>query len=209
MNTWEPGAWWAPSRASWWVGVLFAVGSACFAVAPFPGFVELVGSAVDGLVFFVGSIFFTSAATLQLVETGIFEHRGIDWWSCAVQVLGTLFFNLSTFRALQSGLDTTEYNRLVWRPDALGSICFLISGYLAYLEVCDRPFWRPRRSREWWIAGVNLAGCVFFGISAVTGHLVPSTGSAVDLAAANATTVLGALCFFAGAVLLLPESAGA
>jgi hypothetical protein len=209
MNTREPGAWWAPRRVSWWVGVLFAVGSACFVVAPFPGFVELVGSAVDGLVFFVGSIFFTSAATLQLVDAGIFEPRGIVWWSCAVQVLGTLFFNASTFRALQSGLDTTEYNRLVWRPDALGSICFLVSGYLAYLEVCGRPFCRPRRSRKWWIAGVNLAGCVFFGISAVAGHLVPSTGSAVDLAAANATTVLGAVCFFAGAVLLLPESNGA
>jgi hypothetical protein len=39
--------------------------------------------------------------------------------------------------ALQSGLDTTECDRLVWRPDALGSICFLVSGYLAYLEVCE------------------------------------------------------------------------
>jgi hypothetical protein len=221
----HPGTWWAPGRASWWIGVLFAVGSACFVVAPFPGFVELVGSTVDGLVFFVGSLFFTSAATLQLVEAGnadpgpagsrrrfrllTFEPGRIDWWSCAVQVLGTLFFNISTFRALQPGLDTTEYNRLVWRPDALGSICFLVSGYLAYLEVCGRPFCRPRRSLEWWIPAVNLAGCVFFGISAVAGHIVPSTGSAVDLAAANSTTVLGALCFFVAAVLLLPESAGA
>jgi hypothetical protein len=48
--------------------------------------------------------------------------------------------------ALQSGLDTTEYDRLVWRPDALGSICFLVSGYLAYLEVCGRPFCRPKAS---------------------------------------------------------------
>jgi hypothetical protein len=30
--------------------------------------------------------------------------------------------------ALQSGLDTTECDRLVWRPDALGSICLLASG---------------------------------------------------------------------------------
>jgi len=199
----KPRAWWAPRRASWWIGVLFAVGSACFAVAPFPGFVELVGSAVDGLVFFVGSIFFTSAATLQFLEAGPSEPRRLDWWSSAVQLLGTVFFNISTFRALQSGLDTTEYNRLVWRPDALGSICFLVSGYLAYFEVCGRVLCRPRRSLEWWIAGVNLAGCVFFGISAVAGHIVPSTGSALDLAAANATTVLGAICFFAGAILLL------
>jgi hypothetical protein len=57
--------WWAPERVSWWIGVLFAVGSSCFLIAPFPGFVELVGSGVDGMVFFVGSVFFTSAAALQ------------------------------------------------------------------------------------------------------------------------------------------------
>ena len=63
------GVWWAPWRVSWWIGVLFAIGSTCFFVGPFPGFVELVGSQVDGIVFFVGSIFFTSAAALQWLET--------------------------------------------------------------------------------------------------------------------------------------------
>ena len=216
--------WWAPRRASWWIGVLFAFGSACFLVGPFPGFVELVGSTADGIVFFVGSIFFTSAAILQFVETAnaergpggatrqrlrllTFEPRRIDWWSCAVQVAGTLFFNVSTFRALQAGLDRTEYNRLVWAPDAFGSICFLVSGYLAYLEVCGKPACRPRRTLEWWIPAVNLLGCVAFGISALASYVVPSTGSALDLAGANAFTALGALCFLVGAVLLLPESA--
>ncbi len=196
--------WWRPRRATWWVGVLFAIGSACFLVGPFPGFVELVGSTVDGIVFFVGSIFFTSAATLQLVTTGN-PGRGLDWWSSAVQVAGTIFFNISTFEALQKSLDTTEYNRLVWAPDAFGSVCFLVSGYLAYFAVCGRPFCRPRRSREWWIAAINLLGCVAFGISAVTSYVIPATGSAVDLARANVTTAFGALCFLIGALLLLPE----
>jgi hypothetical protein len=196
--------WWRPRRATWWVGVLFAIGSACFLVGPFPGFVELVGSTVDGIVFFVGSIFFTSAATLQLVTTGN-AGRGLDWWSSAVQVAGTLFFNISTFDALRQALDTTEYNRLVWAPDAFGSICFLVSGYLAYFAVCGRPFCRPRRSREWWIAAINLLGCVAFGLSAVASYVIPATGTALDLARANATTAFGALCFLIGAVLLLPE----
>jgi hypothetical protein len=99
--------WWAPQRASWWIGILFAVGAGCFLVAPFPGFVELVGSAVDGAVFFIGSIFFTSAAALQCLETFnadrepggggaqqrfrvlVFEPRRIDWWSGVVQFAGT------------------------------------------------------------------------------------------------------------------------
>lgn len=45
---------WAPHRASWWIAVLFAAGSTCFLVAPIPAFLQLVGSAPDGVVFFVG-----------------------------------------------------------------------------------------------------------------------------------------------------------
>ena len=186
-------------RATTWIGILFAVGSTCFLVGPFPGFVELVGSRIDGIVFFVGSIFFTSAATLQYVDGGLFRPRGLDWWSNVVQLAGTIFFNISTFDALQTGLDANEYDRLVWTPDARGSVCFLVSGILAYVVVR-----RARWTRDWWIAFVNLLGCIAFGISAVAAYVVPSSGSALDLAGANVFTSLGALCFLIGAVLLLP-----
>jgi hypothetical protein len=199
VRAWEADAWWAPHRVGWWTGVLFAVGSTCFFVAPFPGFVELVGSTADGVVFFVGSIFFTSAALLQAVDA---DDR-LDRWSSVIQLAGTIFFNASTFRALQTSLDSSAYDRLVWTPDALGSICFLLAGGVAYAAV-----YRQVRSLGWWIAAVNLAGCVAFAISAVAGYVVPSTGSAVDLAAANGWTSLGALCFLVGAVLLLPATAG-
>src|SRR3954454_13988705 len=41
------GGWWAPRQASFWIGVGFAVGSACFVIAPSPGCVDLVGAAAD------------------------------------------------------------------------------------------------------------------------------------------------------------------
>ena len=47
----------------------FAVGSACFLVAPFPGFVDLVGAEADAIVFFVGSLFFTAAALGQALQS--------------------------------------------------------------------------------------------------------------------------------------------
>jgi len=191
-------------RATTWIGILFAVGSTCFLVGPFPGFVELVGSRIDGIVFFVGSIFFTSAATLQYVDGGLFRPRGLDWWSNVIQLAGTIFFNISTFDALQTGLDANEYDRLVWTPDARGSVCFLVSGILAYVVVR-----RARWTRDWWIAFVNLLGCIAFGISAVAAYVVPSSGSALDLAGANVFTSLGALCFLIGAVLLLPAQSPA
>jgi hypothetical protein len=53
------------------------------------------------------------------------------------------------------------------------------------------------------MAAVNLVGCIFFGISAIASYVVPSSGSILDLAAANWTTALGALCFFIGALMLL------
>ena len=52
---------------------------------------------------------------------------------------------------------------------------------------------------------VNLAGCVAFGVSAVTGYVLPVTGAPVNVVLTNAATSIGALCFLVGALLLFPE----
>jgi hypothetical protein len=182
----------------------FATGSACFFIGPFPGFVHFVGSEADAAIFFAGSLFFTLAAGLELREGTVRRGRrwGTDpsWWSAAVQFAGTLLFNVSTFAALQDSLSTQQENRLVWTPDLFGSACFLVSGVLAY-----RVARGARPGREWKAAAVNLAGCLLFGVSAVASYVVPSTGSMLDLAAANWSTALGALCFFIGALLMWPR----
>jgi len=211
--------WWAPRRASWWIGALFSIGSLCFFVGPFPGFVQLVGSAADGTVFFVGSLFFTSAALLQHLQAAnadrgqrrfrliTFEPRRTDWWATVIQLVGTVYFNIDTYRAMAHSFDTSQVDRLVWAPEALGSICFLISGLLAYREVRGGGGVRvAERTREWRIAIVNLAGCVLFGVPTIASYVVPSTGDVLALAAANVTLSLGALCFLIGAVMLLPDS---
>ena len=177
------------------IGLLFALGSVCFLVGPAPGYIQLVGSGADGVTFFVGSIFFTTASALQLAATPRDERA--DWWACVIQLAGTVFFNISTFDAMNEALDTAAENRLVWTPDAFGSVCFLIASWLAYSV---RRHARP--STDWWIAALNLAGSVAFGISAVAAFIVPSTGTELDLAAANWTTSLGAACFLAGALLM-------
>jgi hypothetical protein len=196
------------ARAVWdrWIAVGFAVGSACFFIGPFPGFEQLVGPGADGVVFFAGSIFFTLAAGLEVREATLRRGSrwGADpsWWSAAIQFAGTLLFNISTFEAMQDGLSTTEQNRLIWAPDVFGSAAFLISGALAYRVATGPRLLPARRDRDWTMAAVNLAGCVFFGISAIASYVVPSSGSVLNLAAANWTTALGAACFFAGALML-------
>ena len=192
------------------IAVGFAVGSACFFVGPFPGFVQLVGAAADGMVFFVGSIFFTLAAAMELregtVRRGHRWGRDPSWWSAAVQFAGTLLFNLSTFAALQESLSTQQENRLIWTPDVFGSACFLVSGVLAYRVTAGPGLLPGRMDQAWTTSAVNLLGCVLFGISAIASFVVPSTGAILDLAAANWCTALGALCFFIGALLSLHPS---
>ena len=190
-----------------WMAASFAVGSTCFLVGPFPGYAGLVGDTADAVTFFVGSIFFTTGGALQTLIAAP-ERRAAGagmaaWWAATVQSAGTLFFNVSTYQAMHTAITSSEYNRLVWRPDALGSICFLVSGAIAY-RASPRRGWLPLRGAHgWWESAVNLLGCVFFGISAVAGYVVPSTGSIVDLAAANFNTSLGAACFLGCALATL------
>jgi hypothetical protein len=207
------------SQVGWdhWIALGFAIGSMCFLIGPAPGFVQLVGQGADGVVFFVGSVFFTLAAGLELREGTLRRGRrwGRDpsWWSAAVQFVGTLLFNISTFNAMQTGLTTHQENRLVWAPDVFGSACFLASGLLAY-GVTTGPHLLPRRllpaerDDAWVMAAINLGGCVLFGVAAIASYVVPSTGSVVALAPANWSTALGALCFFVGAVILFRKATG-
>jgi hypothetical protein len=189
------------------MALFFALGSTCFLIGPLPGYVQLVGESADAVTFFIGSILFTTGGAFQswLAWPARHERAGgrAAWWSAVIQSAGTLFFNRTTFQAMQTAATSSGYNRLVWRPDALGSICFLISGTIAYLA-SPRRGWLPKRGgRGWWQPAVNLLGCVFFGISAIAGYVVPSTGSILDLAAANWNTCLGAACFLACAVSTL------
>ena len=188
------------------MALCFALGSACFLIGPFPGYVQLVGESADAVTFFVGSILFTLGGALQSWLSWPARRSaggGAAWWSSIVQSAGTLFFNVTTYQAMHTALTSADYDRLVWRPDWRGSICFLVSGTIAYVASSRRGWhgWRPERGEAgWWQPAVNLLGCIFFGISAVAGYVVPSTGSMLDLAAANWNTSLGAACFLACAL---------
>jgi hypothetical protein len=194
-----------------WQALLFAVGSTCFLIGPFPGYLQLVGPDADAVTFFVGSLFFTAGGAMQTwLATPSRRSSGAGraaWWAAIIQLAGTLFFNATTFRAMQTALSDPAYDKLVWRPDAFGSICFLVSGAIAY-RASARRGWLPARGRRgWWQPSVNLLGCVFFGIAAVASYVVPSTGSVLDLAAANWNTAAGGACFLACALagLRAPE----
>jgi hypothetical protein len=189
------------------MALLFALGSTCFVIVPLRTYLDLVGPGASAATLFAGSILFTAGGALQTVLAAPERRSGTSgraaWWTAITQSLGTLFFNLSTFRAVEGALSSPSYDALVWRPDAFGSACFLVSGAIAY-GASSRQGWRPRRDhRLWWEPGVNLLGCVLFGVAAVAGYVVPATGSAVDLGAANWSTAAGGACFLACALGVL------
>jgi len=189
------------------MALFFVLGSTCFLIGPFPGYAQLVGASADATTFFIGSILFTAGGALQSFIAFPERDSGAagraSWRAAAIQSAGTLFFNVTTYQALHTSLSNSNYDRLVWRPDAFGSICFLVSGAIAF-RASARHGWLPARGRQgWWEPSLNLLGCLFFGISAVAGYLVPSTGSLISLAAANWNTVLGAACFLTCALATL------
>lgn len=188
-----------------WTASLFVVGSTCFLLGPLPGFVDLVGTRVDALVFFVGSLFFTSAATLEWTLTRATSRRAPELWSSGVQLAGTVFFNVSTFRALSTTWGDADYDDVVWRPDAFGSVCFLVSGLLAYAVVAGRLLALPPATTDGTMAALNLLGCLAFGAAALGSYVVAGSDTAVRVGVANAGTSLGALAFLAAAVLLLRD----
>ena len=219
--------WWAPSARGWWIGVLFAIGSACFVLGAFPPYALAVGGDADDVTYFIGSIFFTSAAFLQWREAVDasdtpkeqgqdprhprswrvlrWEPWRIDWWATSVQLIGTFLFNVSTFAAIRHGVLLGEQERRIWAPDAAGSIAFLVASALAWAEAGHAWWsWKPR-SIGWRIAALNLAGSVAFGLSAVGAYVVNDDDELLSAALANLGTFVGALGFLVGGLLLLPE----
>ena len=116
---------WMPQEMNWWIGIVFAAGSAlfllgsAFSLVPDLARVLSINSASISRIFFVGSIPFTAAAYLQLFQAAnasrfmsrprqLQEHvrwfgwrpSDIGWLSCALQFIGTLLFNVNTFDAM-------------------------------------------------------------------------------------------------------------
>jgi hypothetical protein len=204
---------------------LFIVGSTCFVLGSVPAYVNAVGGPADGVTYFVGSIFFTTASFAQLLQVQSPAMTGVDegeqhtrapvrlwnwlphdrgWLAAATQFPGTVFFNISTLAALTHNTSAAEEDRYVWRPDLFGSTLFLVASAFGVLAVSTHFFSLQARSLPWRIAWLNMVGSILFMASALASYVIPSTDELVSTRVAVAGTLLGAVCFLAGAVLVFP-----
>ena len=213
-----------PRHLNTTVSALFMVGSAGFALGSVPAYASAVGTTADAVTFFISSIFFTLASFGQLVQsqspalapTGTAHDderqpanlrawlpHDRNWLAAVTQFPGTLFFNATTLSALLQGLTAQQYDRVVWRPDAYGSVLFLVSSSYAVLALGRFLSWHPG-SPFWRIVWLNLIGSIAFMVSAIGAYALPKTGIEISPAWANGGTFAGAVCFLAGAWLMIP-----
>ncbi|KAA0969055.1 hypothetical protein FPY71_16035 [Aureimonas fodinaquatilis] len=224
---------WQSASYNWGIGAVFALGAGLFMLGAMlsliSGHLLHVSGLTINIVFFLGSIPFTVAAYLQHFQAANApsfttnpqepSHRRITlvgwhpwragWLSTFTQLLGTLAFNANT---LNAALDPTRWyveDAAIWLPDMVGSTLFLASGYLAFIEVSHRYWsWMPK-DLSWRIVFINFLGCVAFMTSAILSY-VPRSGEAGFVATLSTVhTLIGALCFFVGAILTCRESRGA
>ncbi|MEU0786186.1 hypothetical protein ABZ341_31975 [Streptomyces sp. NPDC006173] len=198
----------------------FTVGGALFALGA--GVAQYGSHGASGAsIYFAGGLFFNTggyASLLQAVNAPrqdsasgalagrrwrwwSYEPGRIDWLSTFVLFVGTLVFGVNLLDSLLRGLSVQQVNRLIWAPDLVGCVLFLISGHLALVEVCHG---RPRvlaHELGWWIVAINQLGSVLFLVSALAAFTRPETGSLVNIDIANWGTLTGALCFSAGGVI--------
>jgi hypothetical protein len=212
-----------PRRLNTAVAALFMTGSLGFALGSTGAYAGAVSTTADAVTFFVSSIFFTSASFLQLVQSqspAMAPAAGSDvepapvrllawlprdkaWLAAAIQFPGTLYFNGTTFWAITTSMSSSQYDAVVWRPDFYGSILFLVSSAFAILAAGRLLSWRPRDA-GWRIAWLNMIGSIAFMASAVAAYVAPEATAPVDATLADRGTFVGAVCFFVGALLMIP-----
>jgi hypothetical protein len=203
----------------------FILGGALFALGGMLAQFAAAGPTAINLVFLVGGCFFSLGGYASIVQEvnaprgvgpdGRLEEAPWRWWayeplrpgwvSAFALFVGTLAFFDSLVRAFLVNLSPGQEDRLLWAPEMVGCILFLISGHVAIAELCHGRFrWLPA-SLGWWVVTVNQLGSILFFVSGVAGYVGHTTGAAINDSIINWGTALGAACFTAAGVLQLFE----
>jgi len=212
-----------PDLLSWWIGTLFMVGSALFVAGSIMQlyFSDHFSTFAVNVTYFVGSLFFTSAAYGQLLQSinaniallpsSREKVKHWRWWArglrspgflaAASQFIGTILFNINTFDAFYDLHSPAGEHLLIWVPGMVGSMLFLVSSFFSWVEIYHDDFVHPFVSVTWWTVWFNIVGSILFQLSALYGYIDPFTGAVVNGSLSIDYTLWGAVCFYLGAHL--------
>jgi hypothetical protein len=206
-------------------GASFILGGALFTLGAL--LAQYDGAALPTIdwTFLIGGFWFSTGAYVALVqelnsprkigEDGALIAYPWRWWAyepnrpgwvaAFVLLCGTLAFAISLVDAFLSGLSTGQVDRLVWAPEMVGCILFLLSGHIGIQEVCHGRFRFMTHSLGWWIVIVNQVGSWLFMLSGLAAFVRPVTGEVISVGLINWGTALGAACFSAAGLAQLFE----
>lgn len=208
-------------------GVSFFFGGAFFTLGAVLSELDVGSPVALDWTFLVGGFFFSAGAYAALVQeinsphgiedSGELTEKRWQWWSyhphrpgwmaAFVLFCGTLAFAVSLLDVFIDNLNRPQQDHLVWAPEMVGCVLFLVSGHIGIIEVCHGRFRLQPRSLGWWIVTVNQVGSWLFLLSGLAAYIRPATGEVISVALINWGTALGAACFSAAGVAQLFERA--
>ena len=188
--------------------IAFTIGGSLFAMGAWVAQVGSGDAATAASIYFAGGLFFNTGGYASVVLASntpdgerwrwwSYEPYDLAWLSAFVLFAGTIAFGVSLLDSFLDGLTTKGENRLIWTPEVVGCILFLISGHLGLRDVGRRPRWEL----GWGVVAINQLGSILFMISALAAFIRPETSSVVNVDVANWGTFTGAVCFAVGGVM--------
>ncbi len=212
-------------RCNWVSAIGFTIGGSLFAIGALIAQVGSSGNELIASIYLLGGVFFSTGAYASVVQainapgkvgrSGVLTSGRWRWWDCLplqigwlatfVLFVGTLVFGINLVDSFIQGLTPQQENRLIWAPDLIGCIFFLVSGHLSFVEICHGWPDLRHRSSGWWIVAVNQLGSVLFLVAAIAAFAGPNTGDEINAAVANWGTFTGAACFAIGGVMQVFE----
>jgi hypothetical protein len=189
----------------------FVIGGSLFCLGALLAQAHVGGPRLAAAVFMAGGVFFATGgySSVLLVANGgggrwrwwSTEPGNLEWGSAVVLFVGTLYFGASLLAALIGDLTTAQEHRLVWSPEMVGCVLFLVSGHLALLGLRRRRHGERVSRLDWWIAILNQVGSALFMVAAIAAFVRPSSGDELAVGIANWGTFAGAACFAAAGAL--------
>lgn len=108
------------------------------------------------------------------------EARHLGYWGALTQFIGTIFFTVAVISGLPGIISSNQWQlqqALIWTPQTVGSVFFVISSLLYMLEE-QEEWWKMAWGRIAWHSGAwNLVGSIGFLLSAIFGYLANWEGN--------------------------------
>jgi len=225
---------WRTDHLSWWIGLIFILGSICFVLGTVPMAFSAIADALGwsefalNFICFTGSVFFTVGSYMLLLEAlnahadptakhqpGLLRKKkwrwiGWDWPRidfaiAAVQLTGAIIFNINCGMSLVSGLSWWQSDLFVWTPSTVASCCFVTASYLGLIEVSHRRWAWLFWDMSWWINFFSLLGSFGFLTSSVVGYFGQGPVQIPQWWGNVFALMMGSWFFLFGTYLMVPE----